>query len=318
MTPMPQELLLTCAVGLEELLRGDLQPLTGTARLVDPGTIAVSGADLPPVLANPMVDRVALPWDPNEPLPVDRIAAVTGREVTGFRVQVADTAARAELIEQVTRGTGWNNDPGNWQVNLDPGAGRIEVGPLAWAARFGSMERLPATTPPAVAAGALRLAKLRPGMNLVDVCGGVGTIPVVDALTRPGQGLVVDVNEASIALAQKNIAAFGQAERVYAEVGDATDLDLADGSVDRVVSDVPFGKRIGSTKANDTLYPGLVAELGRVLAADGRAVLITDDKRRFAECVRREKRLKVVKETALRYNGVTPTAFTLTRVRGKR
>ena len=111
---------------------------------------------------------------------------------------------------------------------------------------------------------------------MLDPCGGVGTIPIVDALVRPGSGLVVDLSTESIELAHNNIRAFGLGDRVFAEEGDATDLDLADGSVDRVVSDVPFGKKVGSNLANDTLYPRLVAELARVLAGDGRAVIVTD------------------------------------------
>lgn len=153
---------------------------------------------------------------------------------------------------------------------------------------------------------------------MLDPCGGVGTIPIVDALVRPGSGLVVDLSTESIELAQNNIRSFSLEDRVFAEVGDATDLDLADGCVDRVVSDVPFGKKIGSTQANDSLYPGLVAELARVLADDGRAILITDDKRRFADVVARNRSLKIVKETPLRYNGVTPTAFSISRVRARR
>ncbi|GAB3585447.1 methyltransferase domain-containing protein [Calidifontibacter terrae] len=312
------DLLLTCAVGLEELLRGDLQPYAAATRVTGEGLLAAHSADLVAVRANPMVDRIAVPWDPAQRPAVDLLTQILGSAALTFRVHASDAAERARLIERVVDNTGWRNEPGNWQLNLVPGAERIELGPLSWAARFGTMQRLPATTPPAVAAGALRLAKLRDGMNLVDVCGGVGTIPIVDALTRDGRGLVVDLNPESIQLAQRNIESFGQQSRVSAEVGDATDIDLATGSVDRVVSDVPFGKRIGSNEANDSLYPALVAELGRILADDGRAVLITDDKRRFAECVRRDRQLKVVKETGLRYNGVTPTAFTLARVRGRR
>lgn len=315
---MAPDLLLTCAIGLEEVLRGDLQPYAASTRVERAGVVAANGADLDTARRNPMVDRIALPWDPVDAPPVELIQEVLGSAPSAFRVHAADPTRRQNLIEEIQAHTKWRNDPGNWQLNFDPAAGRVELGPLAWAARFGVMQRLPATTPPAVAAGALRLAKVRDGMSLVDVCGGVGTIPLVDALGRDGRGLVVDVSPSSIAVARQNIEAFASVGRVVAEVGDATDLDLADGSADRVVCDVPFGKKIGSNRANDTLYPGLVTELGRILTADGRAVLITDDKRRFADCVRRERRLKVVKQTPLRYNGVTPTAFTLARVRGKR
>ncbi|MBD2758478.1 methyltransferase domain-containing protein [Yimella sp. cx-573] len=315
------DLVVTCAVGLEDLLRGDLQQEGLSATVDGPGVLRLSAVDdLDAVRRTPMIDRVALAWSPGNDLTeaenLCRAAGFTGD--IAFRVDERDPGARGQLIDAVVAQTGWANSTGDWQVNLDPATGRAEIGPLAWAARFGTMQRLPATTPPAVAAGVLRLAKLQPGMNLLDPCGGVGTIPIIDALQRTGDGLVIDLNEESISLAHSNIQQFGVGERVLAEVGDATDLDLADGSVDRIVSDVPFGKRIGSNRDNDALYPGLVREIGRVLAADGRAVIITDDKRRFADAVARDRRLKVVKESGLRYNGVSPTAFTLSRVRTRR
>ncbi len=314
------QLLLTCAVGLEDLLRGDLQQDGWTASVAGPGELSAEGDRVEALRGNPMVDRVSVPWTPGE-LPEDaeklcRAAGFDGE--LAFRVHEPDADSRERLVAAVAASTGWRNDPSGWQVNLVPSASRAEIGPLAWAARFGAMQRLPATTPPAVAAGALRLAKLQPGMALLDPCGGVGTIPIVDALVREGSGLVIDQSPESIALAHKNIRSFELEDRVFAEEGDATYLDLAGESVDRVVSDVPFGKKVGSTKTNDTLYPGLVAELGRVLAPDGRAVIITDDKRRFADVVARNRSLKIVKETALRYNGVTPTAFSISRVRTRR
>lgn len=313
-------LIVTCAVGLEDLLRGDLAHDGAQVTVGGDGELLVDGAEPDALRTNPMVDRVALPWAVGDDLSgAESLCRAGGFEgPIAFRVHERDASRLEVLLESVEAATGWTNDPSGWQVNLVPQAGRAEIGPLAWASRFGAMERLPATTPPAVAAGVLRLAKLRPGMRLLDPCGGVGTIPIVDALVRPGSGLVVDLSTESIELAQNNIRSFSLEDRVFAEVGDATDLDLADGCVDRVVSDVPFGKKIGSTKANDTLYPGLVAELARVLADDGRAILITDDKRRFADVVARNRSLKIVKETPLRYNGVTPTAFSISRVRARR
>lgn len=314
------DLIITCAVGLEDLLRGDLQQAGAAATVSGPGALQVTTDDIEFLRQNTMVDRMAVPWSAGDPLAdqVESACRAAGYEgEIAFRIHEKDLLSRERVIEQVQLATGWHNDPSDWQVNIDPALGRAEIGPLAWAARFGTMQRLPATTPPAVAAGVLRLAKLRPGMSLVDPCGGVGTIPIVDALQRSGRGLTIDLSPESVRQAGENIHQLGLEGRVLAERGDATDLDLADGSVDRVVCDIPFGKRIGSNRQNDQLYPGLLGELDRVLVGDGKAVIITDDKRRFVRAVAAERGLKVVKETPLRYNGVTPTAFSLNRVRGR-
>ena len=60
-------------------------------------------------------------------------------------------------------------------------------------------------------------------------------------------------------------------------LADGGALPLRDGSVDVILSDLPFGRQHGSVEGNLlTLYPRLLAEMGRVLARGrGRAVLLT-------------------------------------------
>ncbi|NHN55913.1 methyltransferase domain-containing protein [Calidifontibacter sp. DB0510] len=309
-------LLLTCPVGLEDLVRGDVQQATRLQVSVHAAgellALDVSPEQLATLREQPMIDRMAVPGTDEA---ARRAAAVLLDTEPRFRVHLpGDTAARQQLVEQVSRQTGWTNSANDWQLNIDTVADRIEVGPLAWAARFGRLQRLPATTPPVVAAGVLRLAKVSGADRLLDPCAGVGTMPIVDALTRhTGSRMATDASGEAVALARANVAALGVVVQV-AEA-DATRLDLPDRSIDRVVTDLPFGKRIGSHDDNRTLYPGILAELDRLLTPAGRAVLITDDKRLFTDAVRRRRGLKVVKEQPLRYNGVTPTAYTLTRVR---
>lgn len=309
-------MILTCAVGFEDLVRGDLmEQYAVRSRQVGPGQ--VSAEQLPPAL-NTMIDTVALPWD-GEPTALPSLVAPLVPEVTGFRVQVTDPAARDELVNAVAVATGWVNRPGNWQVNLDPARGRVEIGPLAWAARFGTLRRLPATTPPAVAAGLLRLAKLKPGMTLLDPCGGVATIPIVDAIDRPGgHGWSIDADGTATEDARANVAERDVTGRIDVRRGDASALDLPDLSVDRVVCDLPFGKKVGSNQENRVLYPAILREIERVLTADGRVVLLTDDKRFFEQAVQRARGLKVVAQRIVRYNNVTPTAYVLRRSRKPR
>ncbi|WP_344149204.1 hypothetical protein [Kribbella yunnanensis] len=50
-------------------------------------------------------------------------------------------------------------------------------------------------------------------------------------------------------------------------------------------------------------------EIARVLTADGRAVLLTEDKRLLRDAVAGCRGVKVVRERVLRFNGATPTVF---------
>jgi hypothetical protein len=61
--------------------------------------------------------------------------------------------------------------------------------------------------------------------------------------------------------------------------------------------------------------PAALEEIARVLADDGRVVLMTDDKRLFKNAVMHTTGLKIVRERVLRYGGVTPTVFVLSRTR---
>lgn len=333
---MTTPLLLTCPVGLEDLVRGDLRDRDGvSSKLIAPGLVrceTVVARDRLPA----MIDRVAVALD----LPAGFGAADVARRLgeidwavhglggtsgIAFRIHLpggTQRAGRDALVRRLTDDLGWRNQPSHWLVNVDvspeavaAGGVRVELGPWAWAARFGEFERLPATTPGPVAAGLLRLAKLQDGRTLLDVCGGVGTVPVLDGLLRAGRSISVDNDPGSVAAAKRNVAGHRLADRVEVLDADAIDLPLADGSVDRVVSDLPFGKRIGSNEFNKTLYPAILREIERVLVADGRCVLLSDDKRVFVESVAHARGLKIAGERIIRYNGVAPTAYIVRRSR---
>ncbi|UIJ33414.1 methyltransferase domain-containing protein [Allobranchiibius sp. GilTou73] len=320
---MRVDLIVTCAVGFEDLFRGDLLQEHGIrSRSLEPGEILLQDVeDLGFLTSATALDRVALPWDPSAPSEVTadvvrRLADRVGIEQpVRFRVQAAPDV-REELIARFCDGEGWVNAPSDWQVNLDLERGVAQLGPLAWAARFGTLRRLPAATPVSVVAGLLRLAKCAPHDLLLDPCAGVATVPVVDAIERPdGRGIGLDQDVEAVDLARRNLAVRGLDRRVDIAAGDAARLDLADRSVDRVVTDLPFGKRIGSNSNNIELYPRVLREIERVLTPSGRCVLLTDDKRVFKDALARTRGLKIVREQVVRYHGVNPSAYVVTRSR---
>ncbi|MFI5728504.1 hypothetical protein ACIA49_00165 [Kribbella sp. NPDC051587] len=82
-----------------------------------------------------------------------------------------------------------------------------------------------------------------------------------------------------------------------------------------MIANLPFGKRVGSHRDNQRLYPAALGEIARVLTNDGRAVLMTEDKRLLQDAVAGVRGLKIVRERLLRYGGATPTVYVLTRTR---
>jgi SAM-dependent methyltransferase len=232
-----------------------------------------------------------------------------------FRVGTADPAQRREVINAIEQRFGWVNRPADWDVNLVPSAGGwiAEIGPLSWTRRFGLLERLPWSTNLLVAEVLIRLAKIRPGQRVVDPFCGTGTILHAARRQHPTtHPLGLDHDPHALQIAAGNSPRGGELPLAR---GTAEALPLASGSVDRVVANLPFGKQVGSHRANRTLYPAALAEIDRILTADGRAVLLTEDKRLLHSAIERQRALKVVRQRVLRYNGATPTAYVLSRTR---
>ena len=214
---------------------------------------------------------------------------------------------------------GWANEPGNWDINFDVRAGllRVEIGPLFLTSRFGELARLPASTTPVIAGIMCRLAKLRPDDVVLDPMCGAGTLLVVAAgSANLAPVLGFDISQRAVRDAAANLARRGIAGTVVR--GDAGQLPLQAGTVDRVLTNLPFGKRVGSHDDNTELYPRMLRELTRVLTRQGRAVLLTEDKTLFRQAVQRTQNLHIVRELVLESGGAHPTAFVLARTRGRR
>ena len=129
-------------------------------------------------------------------------------------------------------------------------------------------EHLPASLRPTVAATMGLLSRPTAEDIVLDPLCGVGTLLTERALLSPVQELLGgDIGQEAVAMARRNV----QAARVKADiqVWDARVLPLDAGSVTRVMTNLPFGKQIGTHEANTKLYTDLAREFGRVLASNG-------------------------------------------------
>jgi 23S rRNA G2445 N2-methylase RlmL len=141
------------------------------------------------------------------------------------------------------------------------------------------LEHQRASLRPTMAAAIVRLAELRPGHVVVDPMCGAGTI-IAEALSvlggsrRPSTVFGGDIERAAVRLATTNLRRLGRPTMCN---WDAARLPLADCSVDRIVSNPPFGKQLGSPGEIGPLYRRIVKEYDRVLKTRGRAVLLVGD-----------------------------------------
>lgn len=133
---------------------------------------------------------------------------------------------------------------------------------------------------PTVAAAMVRLADISPGMTVLDPMCGAGTI-VAETIElakqrRAGtvQLLAGDVDPNAVFVTSENLVRVGPAQ---ISRWDARQLPLADESVDRIISNPPFGKQLSNPNDIGPLYGSLAHELDRVLRPGGRAVFLVSE-----------------------------------------
>lgn len=233
-----------------------------------------------------------------------------------FRLELSRTEERRAVVAGIRDRTGWSNSPADWHINIARRGVRwiAEVGYLHYSSRFGRLRRQPWSTNPALAAILVRLAKIKAGQTVHDPFCGTGTLLIAAHQVHASVRLSgTDHDHDSVAMARANLRD-RQAPAIITEA-DAIPICHPPGTVDRVISNLPFGKQVGSHAYNAVLYPRLIHELGRTLAADGRAVLLTEDKRLLVEAVTNTPGVKIIRQRLLRYHGASPTAYVITRTR---
>jgi 23S rRNA G2445 N2-methylase RlmL len=139
-------------------------------------------------------------------------------------------------------------------------------------------EHLRASLRPTVAAAMVRLAGAAPGDVVLDPLCGAGTIMAEQlALARQRRAGAVqvvggDIDPAAIRSAAANLRAVGPGWSLAH--WDARRLPVAAASVDRVVSNPPFGVQLGEPEQIGPLYRAVVSGADRVLRPGGRAVFL--------------------------------------------
>src|SRR5262245_27751350 len=150
-------------------------------------------------------------------------------------------------------------------------------------------EHQPASLRPTIAAAMVRLAGAGPGEVVLDPMCGAGTILAeqieLSKARKAGRvevwGGDRDMNR--LRAAASNLHRVGPAMLVH---WDATRLPLPTASVDRVVSNPPFGKQLSTPEEIGPLYRATMKEADRVLRPGGRAVMLVSDPDALRDAVR--------------------------------
>lgn len=147
------------------------------------------------------------------------------------------------------------------------------------------IEHLPASLRPTIAAAMARLADLKPGQVVLDPFCGAGTLLAEAQYHGKGRRgpdgspwkthlVGGDLDRSNVRAAAANLRSLGDADL---REWDARSLPLEDASVDRVLSNPPFGKQLGTPEEIGPLYRQAVREMDRVLRPGGKATLLVAD-----------------------------------------
>lgn len=142
--------------------------------------------------------------------------------------------------------------------------------------------QIEASLRPTVARAMVRLCEPGDDDVFLDPMCGAGTI----LIERGEHGRYVqllggDIRPEAIAATLTNVGP--RYKPIEVREWDAGNLPLKDGGIDRVVCNLPFGKKVGEPWEMRTLYERFAAELARVLKGGGVVVLLTSERKLLQE-----------------------------------
>ncbi len=120
-----------------------------------------------------------------------------------------------------------------------------------------------------------------------------------------------DIRNEAVAMAQRNAKSAHVA--IEWSVWNARSLPLAEASITRILTNLPFGKQISSPQELEELYTALAQEFRRVLTPDGLLVTLTSADRLWENTLRMQG-WRIVKKVVLVVLGLPASIFVVEKV----
>jgi tRNA (guanine6-N2)-methyltransferase len=172
-------------------------------------------------------------------------------------------------------------------------------------------EHLPASLRPTVAATMAWLSRPTSEDIVLDPLCGAGTLLIERALLAEYKDMLGgDIGEEAVKMARCN-ARIASVD-VHLRTWDVRSLPLESASVTRILTNLPFGKQIGTREENKDLYVATLRECERVLREDGLMVTLTSEDRLW-DTLLREHGWRVLKKVVLVILGQPASIFVTER-----
>lgn len=318
-----REILCFAPKGFSGTLKEELEGL-GFDTSVRGNAVSVVTADIARVYEADCMTEALLPIAKDVPLNASAIAGAAGKCIgTRYRIELRGYLKdRAKFIEQLKGRLNGANSTSNYDCEL-----RIEcrntTADLYWKLwdvpdtrypwRTGT---IPASIHPATASAIAKYAKRYcpdKDIRVMDPFCGSGSLLFCMEKTGRCRSLIgIDRSGKAIETARKNARAVES--RVKFVCRDILQFMAKQGS-DLILSNMPFGNRVGSHGGNERLYAAFVRKLSYLLADGGTAVLYTAEGKLLEKLINADSRLKLAESFRTEAGGLSPWVFVIKKLK---
>jgi putative N6-adenine-specific DNA methylase/tRNA (guanine6-N2)-methyltransferase len=238
-----------------------------------------------------------------------------------FRSMDVERIAGAALVEAY--GTAVDLEEFDTEIRVDVADRTCLVG-VQWTRasldkRYRWVYRPRVTLRTTIAYAMLRFAQLpEAAPTVLDPFCGSGTILIEAAAIRPdARCLGADREPEAVEGTRANAEAAGLASRIDVREADARDLaeTYPEASVDALVTNPPYGIRLGKRTNYADLYRKFLSGAGTVVKPGGRLVVLVGKRRAaFNRVLREVDELRILHVRVIEIGGVYPAVFVLKRV----
>ena len=317
----PQKVLCYAPEGFLDILMEELIEL-GFSPASERGAAAVFTDRIDRVYKANCMTEALLPIAFDVPLDAHTIAQQVGELPRGrYRIELRGyTRDRRKLIAAIARALPGQNNPSAYDVELRVDC-HMDKADLYWKLWNVADDRYPwrqrtvsASIHPATASCLVRYAKRfekRERPRVLDPFCGCGSLLFAREELGPCRVLMgVDKSGTAVESARTNARA-GKSRASFV-TKDALRFEAREG-FDLILSNLPFGNRVGSHEDNTRLYDRFVRRLPELLSPGGTAVLYTMEYKLLKSCLDRAKGLTLRERKRTEAGGLLPWIFVVDR-----
>ena len=315
----PEKILCFAPHGFANELSDELASL-GLFGTIRGDAVQVKTADIARVYRANCMTEALLPIAKDVPMTPKAIAAAAKTCIgTYYRIEIRGYLKdRGGFIEKLKTLLDGHNNPSAYDCELRIDS-RNDVCDLYWKLWNVKDERypwrvgtLPASIHPAMAHALARYAlslvkKERPSV-FDPFCGSGSLLFSCEAQAHCRSLVGVDKSSTAVRIARENAKAGSSRARFICR--DILHFEAKEGA-DLVVSNLPFGTRVGSHRENEMLYAKFLRRLPYYMNDGGKAVLYTADAKLLERLIKEDPKLKLCEKRRTAAGGLSPWIFVI-------